>query len=123
MGRVQRPPRDRTLVSSDKRIPIRSQVSSCAQITNERGPNSERNITTTQVTNHLPMTVSGRDPRRGWDWGLKGGENAMEPKHRRWVLVVVVYNATNAMHMDAIKDSILAALAAKLIDGQIKKKP
>lgn len=47
----------------------------------------------------------------------------MEPKHRRWVLVVVVYNATNAMHMDAIKDSILAALAAKLIDGQIKKKP
>lgn len=46
----------------------------------------------------------------------------MQPKHRRWILIVVVYDMTRSLHMDAVKDSIVAALVAKLLDGKIKRK-
>jgi hypothetical protein len=44
----------------------------------------------------------------------------LKPVQRRWVLVAVVYDLTRMLHLDAFRDSIIAAVVAKLLDGKIR---
>lgn len=46
----------------------------------------------------------------------------LSPHHRRWVLVVVIYDIARVLHLDAFRDSVLAAVVAKVLNGKVKRK-
>jgi len=44
----------------------------------------------------------------------------LKPQHRRWMLVAVIYDTSRILHLDAVRDAIVAAFIAKAIDKKVK---
>jgi hypothetical protein len=44
----------------------------------------------------------------------------LTPNQRRWILIVVVYDAARVLHLNAFRDGVIATVVTKLLSGRNK---